>query len=207
MVRVSLCLCSPEIRRDASLTSIHRAQSKQNLGAECKICTRPFTIFRWQPGSGARFKKTEVCQTCAKSRNVCQTCLLDLQFGLPTNVRDTALGIKTKAPTSDINREYHAQNLENAHETGIEGYSGASGAVNFGKADPAGKEMLKKLARADPYYNRSRPHLCAAYAKGHCPRGDACPHRHELPAEEVGGLSKQNGKGQYGSYSLRLLQS
>lgn len=58
-----------------------------------------------------RFKKTEICQTCAKIRNVCQTCLLDLQYGLPTQVRDTALGMTNEAPTSDINREYYAQNV------------------------------------------------------------------------------------------------
>lgn len=46
--------------------------SKQNFGAECKICTRPFTVFRWLPGAGMRYKKTEICQTCAKSKNVCQ---------------------------------------------------------------------------------------------------------------------------------------
>lgn len=46
--------------------------SKQNLGAECKICTRPFTLFRWLPGAGMRYKKTEICQTCAKAKNVCQ---------------------------------------------------------------------------------------------------------------------------------------
>jgi len=57
-----------------------------------------------------RYKKTEICQTCAKAKNVCQTCLLDLQFGLPTQVRDTVLGRLSKAPQSDINREYHAQN-------------------------------------------------------------------------------------------------
>lgn len=28
-----------------------------------------------------RFKKTEVCQTCSKMKNVCQTCLLDLEYG------------------------------------------------------------------------------------------------------------------------------
>ena len=28
-----------------------------------------------------RFKKTEICQTCSKLKNVCQTCLLDLEFG------------------------------------------------------------------------------------------------------------------------------
>lgn len=35
------------------------------------------TVFRWNPGQG-RFKKTEICNTCAKIRNVCATCILDL---------------------------------------------------------------------------------------------------------------------------------
>lgn len=72
---------------------------------ECKICERPFTVFRWCPGAGMRFKKTEVCQTCAKLKNVCQTCLLDLQYGLPTQVRDAALGMTEEMPTGIINRE------------------------------------------------------------------------------------------------------
>jgi pre-mRNA-splicing factor RBM22/SLT11 len=59
-----------------------------------------------------RFKTTVICQTCAKVKNVCQTCLLDLEYGLPTQVRDTALAIESDAPTSDINREYYAQNME-----------------------------------------------------------------------------------------------
>ena len=60
-----------------------------------------------------RFKTTVICQTCAKVKNVCQTCLLDLVYGLPTQVRDTALGIESEAPSSEINREYYAQNMEN----------------------------------------------------------------------------------------------
>lgn len=59
-----------------------------------------------------RFKTTVVCQTCAKIKNVCQTCLLDLEYGLPTQVRDAALAIKSAAPSSDINREYFAQNMD-----------------------------------------------------------------------------------------------
>lgn len=57
-------------------------------------------------------KKTEVCTTCAKIKNVCQTCVLDLQYGLPVQVRDTALGLKNEAPSSDINREYYVNQME-----------------------------------------------------------------------------------------------
>merc|ERR1712166_1082764 len=92
--------------------------TKETHGRECKICERPFTVFRWCPGAGMRFKKTEVCQTCAKLKNVCQTCLLDLEYGLPTQVRDAALGLTDKMPTSDVNREYYTQNMEAALENG-----------------------------------------------------------------------------------------
>lgn len=86
-------------------------QTKANFDKECKICTRPFTVFRWRPGRDARYKKTEVCQTCSKLKNVCQVCLLDLEYGLPVQVRDTALAINTNdaIPKSDVNREYFAE--------------------------------------------------------------------------------------------------
>lgn len=65
---------------------------KDEWGHACKVCERPFTSFRWRPaGDGMRAKKTEVCQTCARAKNVCQTCLLDLQYGLPVQVRDALL--------------------------------------------------------------------------------------------------------------------
>lgn len=86
-------------------------QTKANFDKECKICTRPFTVFRWRPGRDARYKKSEVCQTCSKLKNVCQVCLLDLEYGLPVQVRDTALGINTSdsIPKSDVNREFFAE--------------------------------------------------------------------------------------------------
>jgi hypothetical protein len=105
-----------------------------------QICARPFTVFRWCPGARMRFKKTEVCQTCAKMKNICQTCLLDLEYGkvlmlkdkssiwwiiekllilyfihtlgLPVQVRDHALGLKDEMPKSDVNKEYYTQNAE-----------------------------------------------------------------------------------------------
>lgn len=51
--------------------------------------------------------------------------------------------------------------------------------LDTGKAASAGKEMLKQLARTDPYYKRNRPKVCSFFAKGECTRGDECPYRYE----------------------------
>ncbi|TFY65802.1 hypothetical protein EVG20_g5287 [Dentipellis fragilis] len=162
--------------------------SKQEYGRSCGTCARPFTVFRWNPGTGMRYKTTVICQTCAKIKNVCQTCLLDLEYGLPTQVRDTALALQHEAPTSDINREYYAQNMEGKLE-------GNRSLLDSGKAASAGKEMLKELARTDPYYKRNRPHVCSFFVKGECKRGNECPYRHEKPVEND--LSKQNIQDRY----------
>lgn len=162
--------------------------SKQEYGRSCGTCARPFTVFRWNPGTGSRFKTTVICQTCAKIKNVCQTCLLDLEYGLPTQVRDTALGFQNDAPTSDINREYYAQNMEGKLD-------GNKSGLDSGRAVSAGKEMLKQLARTDPYYKRNRPHLCSFYAKGDCTRGNECPYRHEMPVDND--LAHQNMQDRY----------
>ncbi|PWN20130.1 pre-mRNA-splicing factor SLT11 [Microstroma glucosiphilum] len=166
--------------------------SKQPHGKECKICSRPFTVFRWKPGQGMRFKATQICTTCATIKNVCQTCVLDLQYGLPVQVRDTALGLKSQVPKGDINKQYFMNNQESQLDGGS---SSALGAI--GPATSAGHDMLKQLAkqRSDPTarppnYNRNKPHLCSFFAKGECTRGDLCPFRHELPINNE--LSKQN---------------
>ncbi|KAH7929746.1 hypothetical protein BV22DRAFT_1029141 [Leucogyrophana mollusca] len=164
--------------------------SKQEFGRSCGTCARPFTVFRWNPGSGARYKATVICQTCAKVKNVCQTCLLDLEYGLPTQVRDTALAVQSEAPTSDINREYYAQNMESKMG------DGTTSMMQVGsRASSAGKEMLKQLARTNPYYKRNRPHICSFFVKGECKRGDECPYRHEKPVENE--LSHQNIQDRY----------
>jgi len=162
--------------------------SKQEYARECGACARPFTVFRWNPGSGMRFKATVICQTCAHIKNVCQTCLLDLEYGLPTQVRDTALALKNEAPSSDINREYYAQNMEGKLE-------GGKTLLDSGRAMSAGKEMLKQLARTDPYYKRNRPKICSFFVKGECNRGEECPYRHEMPVDNA--LSKQNIQDRY----------
>lgn len=47
--------------------------TKEHGGKACKICERPFTVYRWQPGPKARRKKTELCHTCAKLKNASGT--------------------------------------------------------------------------------------------------------------------------------------
>ncbi|PWN28871.1 hypothetical protein BDZ90DRAFT_278281 [Jaminaea rosea] len=170
--------------------------TKQSYGKECKICDRPFTVFRWKPGQGSRFKKTEICTTCATIKNVCQTCVLDLQYGLPVQVRDSALGLKSQMPTSDINKQYYVNNQE--ARIADSAASGSQILSAIGPATSAGHDMLKQLARnrsGGPNYNRNKPHLCSFYAKGECKRGDACPFRHELPVQN--NLSNQNIKDRF----------
>lgn len=166
--------------------------TKEKYGKECKICVRPFTVFRWCPGARMRFKKTEVCQTCSKIKNVCQTCLLDLEYGLPIQVRDAALKITDDMPKSDVNKEYYTQNME--REIANTDGNGPVGAV--GKAQ-APSDMLLKLARTTPYYKRNRPHICSFWVKGECKRGEECPYRHEKPTDPDDPLADQNIKDRF----------
>ncbi|CAB3993500.1 pre-mRNA-splicing factor RBM22-like [Paramuricea clavata] len=165
---------------------------KEKYGRECKICARPFTIFRWCPGARMRFKKTEVCQTCAKMKNICQTCLLDLEYGLPVQVRDHALGLKDEMPKSDVNKEYYTQNAERELANTDSSNPGGS----LGKANTP-NDLLLKLARTAPYYKRNRPHICSFWVKGECKRGEECPYRHEMPTDPNDPLADQNIKDRF----------
>lgn len=166
--------------------------TKDKYGRECKICMRPFTVFRWCPGAKCRFKKTEVCQTCSKLKNVCQTCLLDLEYGLPVQVRDKALKIIDEMPKSDVNKEYYTQNMEREMALG----DGTSPGGAVGKVS-AHSDMLLKLARTTPYYKRNRPHICSFWVKGECKRGEECPYRHEKPSDPDDPLANQNMKDRF----------
>ncbi|GKU98803.1 hypothetical protein SLEP1_g11753 [Rubroshorea leprosula] len=163
--------------------------TRADYDKECKICTRPFTVFRWRPGRDARYKKTEICQTCGKLKNVCQVCLLDLEYGLPVQVRDTALSINSNdaIPKSDVNREYFAEEHDRRARAGLDYES------SFGKVRP--NDTILKLQRTTPYYKRNRAHICSFYVRGECTRGAECPYRHEMP--ETGELSQQNIKDRY----------
>ncbi|GAB0137842.1 Pre-mRNA-splicing factor slt11 [Epichloe bromicola] len=125
---------------------------KEDYGAECKLCTRPFTVFSWNGADRAqgRKKKTNICLTCARLKNCCQSCMLDLSFGLPIAVRDAALKMVAPGPQSDINREYFAQNNESLIE------EGKAGTEEYEKTDDKARELLRRLANSKPYFRKGR---------------------------------------------------
>ncbi|KAI9751249.1 MAG: Pre-mRNA-splicing factor slt11 [Chaenotheca gracillima] len=123
---------------------------REDHGAECSICTRPFTVFRWKADRTARTKRTTICLTCARLKNCCQCCMLDLSFGLPIVVRDAALKLVAPGPQSSINREYYAQE----HEREIE--DGRGGVEEYEKTDEKARDLLRRLANSEPYYKKQR---------------------------------------------------
>ncbi|KAF2731774.1 hypothetical protein EJ04DRAFT_514338 [Polyplosphaeria fusca] len=133
---------------------------KEDYGAECKICTRPFTVFRFKADRTSRQKRTNICLTCARLKNSCQCCMLDLSFALPLPVRDAALKMVAPGPTSDVNRQYYAQ----AHEKEIEEGRGAIEA--YDKTDEKARELLRRLAQSEPYYKKQRRLEAEAEAEG-----------------------------------------
>eukprot|EP01062_Namystynia_karyoxenos_P033944 TRINITY_DN24899_c0_g3_i1.p1 TRINITY_DN24899_c0_g3~~TRINITY_DN24899_c0_g3_i1.p1 ORF type:complete len:329 (+),score=94.77 TRINITY_DN24899_c0_g3_i1:74-988(+) len=156
----------------------------------CKVCERPMTIFRWKPGGDSRYKTTVLCQTCAKLKNVCQCCIFDLDFGLPTAVRDHyAPGEEVVRHSSEVQREYFADMQEKA-------LSGGQLTMHTsGETRAAQNADLQRLARRTPFYNRNRPRICSFFVKGECRRGKECPYRHEMP--DGGELADQNIKDRY----------
>lgn len=178
--------------------------TRERGGKACKICDRPFTVYRWQPGSNARFKKTELCITCAKMKNVCQTCVLDLQYGLPVQVRDSVLEEheRMSTPISDVNREFMIESIERemanggAHASGLLTGELSHFGAGYGKApSAAAHKALEGLRKKEPYYQRNRAHICSFFVKGTCNRGKNCPYRHEMPV--TGELSQQNIRDRY----------
>ena len=139
----------PSVCENCLGTNPYIQMIKEESGMECKICTRPFTVFRWSVDRTVRNKKTNICLTCARLKNCCQCCMLDLSFGLPIAIRDAALKLVAQGPQSDINKQYYAQNHEGELKDG-------DVPEEYEKTDRAARDLLKRLANSEPYYKRRR---------------------------------------------------
>ena len=163
---------------------------------ECKISGRPYTAFRWQPGSEARYKETIIAPEVAIAKNVCQVCLMDMEYNLPVAVRDKLMGKAggvgagssaegtIGVAASDVNKEFYWENQRQMLAEGtLEGFQAQGGAGGAGgKIVGQSFEKLAALSRnnsSTPYYDRNLPKLCSFWALQTCTRvvNSACPYR------------------------------
>ena len=167
----------------------------------CKISSLPYQAFRWKAGPQGRYKETIISFAVAKERNICQTCLNDMEFGLPVGVRDTLLqsssqpkdlnGQSITAPTSDVGNRFHYQQVQdNLDLVEYNKFASVSDAITN---MPAQRELekfgkLKSLANNNnnnssvnnktPAF-RNLPKLCSFWLSGSCGRvvRKTCPFR------------------------------
>ena len=64
---------------------------KRPMGDECKMCSRVFNSYNWKRDKESRYLKTVICKVCSSLKNLCQSCVLDLDFHVPAYVRDSVL--------------------------------------------------------------------------------------------------------------------
>ena len=182
----------------------------------CKICERPYNSYRWKPSQHGRYKKTEICITCAKLKNVCQTCILDLQYHLPVQVRDSVLSAhqKIQLPSSTVQKNWMIEQFERNQET----IEHAGGDSNQSLYQPLqSNTILSKLQRhttttttttTNNHRNDSKP--CTYYVRGECNRGNACSYSHDAPSHDST-LAKQSITDRYNGkndpVALKLLNN
>lgn len=197
----------------------HLRMTREPFGQECRVCLKPHTVFKWSPGPGMKFRRTEICQTCARLKNICQSCMFDLRYGLPVQVRDSVLGLGQQSggggggcggkvsavPKDPVNREYFM--AVNASRLA----RGDLGLIDYAKANPAGHAVLTKLSErivAPKLAKKNLPPPCSFYAKGSCTRGPECPFRHELVHETSSTLKTYRSRyfGQDDAYANKLIE-
>ena len=148
--------------------------TKDNV-AECKVCLKPYVGFRWRPGKSPRFLSTLICQVCARIKNVCQACILDLKYGITVKMRDSALGVETNPPKQGANLEYYlATNAAKVlREDGT--------LLDYRSLKKDERERLAGLSNEFQSSGReAAPRPCSFFSKGKCNRGASCPYLHDL---------------------------
>lgn len=127
---------------------------------------------------------------------MCQTCILDLDFGLPVEVRDKFIEQTDHIvmPSEVANKDFWAHQMN----------------ANVDKLDlpydkPELKEALAQLVqghKGDVVHGlggskadkRNAAHVCSFFVRGECKRGAACPYRHtDITEHDLERLKKGHG--------------
>ena len=137
-------------------------------------------MHRWRDIESGKTKVTQICQSCARLKNCCQACLLDLDYGMAVNVRDMAL---MKAGVGVNQLAEHDKNIT-WQQDAVD--NGRAGSLNYESLDPA--TLLLNIARNNPMVRPvvkktvEEKEICPLWVKGCCAKGDKCPMRHAFQA-------------------------
>jgi pre-mRNA-splicing factor RBM22/SLT11 len=145
----------------------------------CTISGLAYQSFRWTP-AGGRQKETIISYTVAKERNICQTCLNDMQYGLPVGVRDKILAevghVMKRAPESAEGARNHYALIATGSGS-KEDTSSALTLTNEELLQSAAGQKLIRLAQAKATQEakntvsfRNLPKLCSFWVLGTCKR-------------------------------------
>lgn len=160
--------------------------TKLPFGAKlCKISNLPYQAFRWKAGPNGRHKETIVSYAVAAERNICQTCLNDMRYGLPVGVRDALLSQpdnQVALPDSKVGQMYfygqQAERLENGLVTHGDFSHEMVNAAPVRQLDKFARAMQVAEARSKTAF-RNLPKLCSFWLNGSCTRvvRKTCPFR------------------------------
>jgi pre-mRNA-splicing factor RBM22/SLT11 len=152
--------------------------TKSRLSKECSVCERPFTVFFWRSHNIPY--KTVICQLCAKSANVCQVSLLDLDLGIPVIVRNRIMHLKKEDYKSSTRRWYNNRLIDRKISNGEEWFDGSL-RDRILAIDPVVVKRVQQLVDADPYLSFRKSPVCPEWLGNECRHGAACYYAHELP--------------------------
>ncbi|CAN6606233.1 pre-mRNA-splicing factor SLT11 [Trichomonascus vanleenenianus] len=114
---------------------------REKNGEQCKLCSQIFTLFVWYPERKGRARRTVICQACARLKNCCQSCMLDLAYGLPIALRDQALKmVENAVPTGEQNVILHQRNV-------VGRLKDDELPEEYSHQDEKARELLRKLAK------------------------------------------------------------
>lgn len=180
----------------------------------CKISNVPYQAFKWKAGPGGRFKETLISHTVAAERNICQTCLNDMVYGVPVGVRDRLLQQQPQeahnqvslptSSTSAVGVRFHYQQQEALVRSGQAASQQQLGILEQ-QANVAPSRQLTQFTQAMQRAQeanggkvafRNLPKLCSFWLNGTCTRvvRGSCPYRpccgtHVFP--EIAGSNKE----------------
>lgn len=156
----------------------HFQMTRSKLSKECAVCERPFTVFFWRV-NGIPFK-TVICQICAKSANVCQVSLLDLDLGIPVIVRNKIMQTQTEDFKSSVRRWYNNR-LVDKKITEDDEWMDKSFREKVLSLDPVTVTRVQQLVDADPYLSFRKAPVCPEWLSNECKHGSTCYYAHKLP--------------------------